>query len=93
MYFFEVSCGSILSLVQILFNLLWLIYDNEFETKEKIEPRITLNHNNKYMYLLLTVFEVSKVFIISLRLNRRTAKKTSGPYLRIRPAKLANQSS
>ena len=46
-------CGSILSLVQILFsfvfgysNVCMVIYDNEFETKEKynFELRIKLNH-------------------------------------------------
>ena len=37
----RMCCGSILSLVQILFPLFWLWYfdDNEFETKEiKFEP-------------------------------------------------------
>ena len=37
--------------------------------------------------------EVSKVFIISLRLIWRTGKETSGPYSEIRPEKLTNHAA
>ena len=37
--------------------------------------------------------EVSKIFVISLRLIGRAGKETNGPYIEIRPAKLANHTA